>query len=384
MTAGPTPDEFTRLPGAARFIGRAAADLAGGRSVILVFPDAVVDSGIADAVLDDLEREGVSTAFCHESTDPFPARVLTTFGADPLRESGLAEWDTIIGWESWHGSWVLVPGWQHDDVDEIVDRWPAQLNACGLSIEDRPKLVIGVRLADLSRIKITHVDRNSVAVHWWWGVLDRLDTELRLAASSDRTLNPVDAAVVVEVSGWDLGCTDFLLAEWDRTTAGLFDALRCYQSQGSNAGDVPAVSGCRRGLTAPPAELEQPWRDGLVDRWGHGVRRSAYVSDEADMTQRLWMAHNRILNQYIDEERADYEQRILARASSTALTDLRPRDDDIIEIGSLAWLVETRQVDIGKAHRERLQAFRDLRNDLAHRRPVGDELLRRIFGYLEF
>ncbi|WP_396911539.1 hypothetical protein [Mycolicibacterium sp.] len=384
MIPGPTPDEFTQLPGSTRFIGRVAADLAAGKSVIVVFPDTLVDSGIADAVLDDLEREGVSTAFCHASTDPFPTRVLTTFGADPLRESSFAEWDTIIAWESWHGSWMLVPGWQHDDVDEIVDRWPAQLNVCGLSVEDRPKLVIGVRLADLPRTKITHVDRNGVAVHWWWGVLDRLDTELRLAAISNRTLNPVDAAVVVEVSGWDLGCTDFLAAEWDRTTTGLSDALRCYQSRAAHNCHVPAVAGTRRGLTAPPAELEQPWRDGLVDRWGHGVRRAVHATDDDDVSQRLWMAHNRVLIQYIDEERADYERMILGKASVDALGDLRLRDDDIIEIGSLAWLVDTRRVDIGKAHRERLQAFRDLRNELAHRRAVSDELLRRIVSYLDF
>ena len=384
MSGGPTPDEITRLPGVARFVGRVAGDLATGRSVIVVFPDALVESGVADAVLDDLEREGVRTAFCRESTDPFPTRVLETFGADPLRESASAEWDTIIGWESWHGSWVLIPGWQHEDVLEIVDRWPAQLNACGLSIDDRPKLVIAVRLGDLSRTKITHVDRNSVAVHWWWGVLDRLDTELRLAEAADCILNPVDAAVIVEVSGWDLECTDFLAAEWDRTTAGLSDALRCYQPRAVDACHVPAVSGTRRGLTAPSAELEQPWRDGLVDRWGHGVRRAVKATNDADITQRLWMAHNRILIQYVDEKRADYERMILAKVSRAALDVARPRDDDIVEIGSLAWLVDTRRVDIGKAHRERLQAFRDLRNDLAHRRPVGDELLRRIFGYLEF
>lgn len=384
MTAGPTPDEYTRLPGAARFIDRVASDLAAGKSVILVFPDVLVESEIADAVLHDLGREGVSTAFCREAADPFPVRVLTTFGADPLREPEAAEWDTIIGWTSWHGSWVFVPGWEHDDVAEIVERWPAQLNACGLSLEDRPKLVIGVRLTDLPRTKITHVDRNSVAVHWWWGVLDRLDTELRLAASSDRTLNPVDTAVIVEASGWDLACTDFLAAEWDRTTTGLYDVLRCYQSGAAGPCGVPAVLGTRRGLTAPPAELEQPWRDGLVDRWGHGVRRAAHVAEEADVTQRLWMAHNRILIQYVDEERAHYERMIQAKASRGSLAELQLRHEDIIEIGSLTWLVDTRRVDLGKAHRERLQAFRDLRNDLAHRRPVGDELLRRIVGYLEF
>lgn len=384
MTSGPNPDELTRLPGSVRFVRRVAADLVAGKSVIVVFPDSFIESRVADAILEDLEREGVRTAFCYESTDPFPERVLTTFGADPLRESAFAEWDTIIGWESWQGSWVFIPGWKHNDIDEIVDRWPAQLNACGLSLDDRPKLIIGARLADLSRTKITHVDGNCVAVHWWWGVFDRLDTELRLAATSSRTLNPIDAAVIVEVSGWDLGCTDFLATEWNRTTSGLRDALRCYGTQASDDCHRPGVAGTRRGHTAPPMELEQSWRDGLVDRWGHGIRHAAHVMDESDVTQRLWMAHNRVLNQYVDEERADYEQMILSKAPRNAIQDLHHRDDDIIEIGSLAWLVESRRVDIGRAHRERLLTFRDLRNDLAHRRPIHDELLRRVVSYLDF
>lgn len=384
MTVGPGPHECTQLPGPARFIAQVATDLEAGKSVIVVFPDAVVDSGLADAVLEDLAREGARADFCYESRDPFPTRVLTTFGADPLRQSAFAEWDTIVGWEPWHGSWVVVPAWHHDDVSEIVDRWPAQLTACGLSMDDRPKLIIGVRLADLPRTKIIHVDRSGVAVHWWWGVFDRLDTELRLASMSKRTLNPVDAAVIVEVSGWDLGCTDFLVAEWDRTTGGLPDAVRRYQSQAGQDRHGPVVQGSRRGQATPPTELEQAWRDGLVDRWGHAVRRAVYATDEADVAQRLWMAHNRTLIPYVDEERADYEQVILKKASRSALEGLRRRDDDIIEIGSLAWLVDTHRVDIGKTDRERLQAFRDLRNDLAHRRPIGDELLRRITGYLQF
>lgn len=384
MTGGLTPEGLANLPGPARFIDKVASDLNAGKSAIIVFPDSLVDAGIADSVLYDLEREGVNTASCYESNDSFPARVLTTFGADPVRDMEFAEWEAIAAWEHWGGSWVLVPGWAHDDVEEIVDRWPAQLNACGLSLEDRPKLIVGVRLGDLPRTKIAHVDRNNVAVHWWWGVFDRLDTELRLALISERAINPVEAAVIVEVSGWDLECVDFLIAEWDRTTTGLSEALRRYRCCVSPTSDVPTVSNNRRGVTAPPAELEQAWRDGLVDRWAHGVRCAVRALNEVDVTQRMWMAHNRVLSQYVDEERAEYERMILAKASRASLGDLRLRDDDIIEIGSLAWLVDTRRIDIGKAHRERLQSFRDLRNDLAHRRPVNDELLRRVSGYLAF
>ena len=134
----------------------------------------------------------------------------------------------------------------------------------------------------------------------------------------------------------------------------------------------------------PPVELEQAWQAGLVDRWGYSIRQAPHVLDEADVTQRLWIAHNRILIPHVEEERAVFERLVMEKASTAALEGLIRRDDDVIEIGSLAWLVDTGRVRIGRERRVRLQAFRDLRNDLAHRRPVSDRLLRHVTAYLGF
>ncbi|MEU2254430.1 hypothetical protein ABZ540_14815 [Nocardia xishanensis] len=387
MSRGALSEVYPRLPGPARFVADVVAELELGKSVVLVFPDSLAESGIADAILDDIAAEGARAEYCEPSAEPFPTRILSTFGADPVSERAFDEWETIIGWEPWHESWVLIPGWQHHDVAEIVDRWPAQLTACGLATEDRPKLVIAVRLADLPRKAISHLDRSGIAVHWWWGVLDRLDTETRLAAVSDRRLDPIGAAVVTELSGWDLHCIDYLVDNWDRTTTGLPAVVRGYQhtasSQAWSAG-ADARSTVRRGTTAPPAELEQPWRDGLVDRWGQSIRWAPHTLDDAAVTQRLWMAHNRILIPHVDEERSHLVELILKKATPQALEGLFRRDDDIIEIGSLVWLVEARGVDIDRRNRQRLHTFRDLRNNLAHRKPIPDGLLRRAIDYLEF
>ncbi|CAN1557168.1 hypothetical protein MCEMAEM6B_02489 [Mycobacteriaceae bacterium] len=387
MSYGPTPEEYPQLPGPARLIRDIVADLSHGKSVVIVFPDALVESGIADAILDDLQTEAARPAFCDGSAEPFPSRVISTFGSDPIAERRFAEWETIVEWDAWLGSWLLVTGWLHQDVAEIVDRWPPQLKACGLPADSRPKLIIAVRLADLPRSTITHIDQGSMSVHWWWGVLDRLDTETRLATTSVRRFNPVDSAVIIEVSGWDLSCTEFLAANWDRTTCGLQEALRQYQEQITTAQQarLPSAPGKMRGVKLPPTELEQFWRDGLVDRWAHSIRLAPSALLEADVNQRQWMAHNRMLIPHVDEERAEYEDLILARASPASLDGLRRRDDDdIIEIGSLAWLVASGRVDIGRERRLRLLAFRNLRNDLAHRRPAADELLGRIINYLQF
>jgi len=387
MSTGPAPEDYPRLPGPARFVKEVVADLDAGKSVIIVFPDATVESGVAEAILVDIAAEGARAEFCDESTEHFPTRVISTFGLDPVSERVFDEWDTIIGWDAWQGSWVLVPGWQHKDINEIVDRWPAQLKVCGLPAEDRPKLVIAVRLADLPRKQITHLDSSSVGVHWWWGVLDRLDTETRLTVVSDRRLNPIEAAAITELSGWDLACTDYLVESWDRTTAGLSAAIRNYQDSVTPpkcSTDNATRSPAKRGVAAPPPELERSWREGLVDRWGHSIRWAPNTLDGAAVTQRLWMAHNRILIPHVDEQRVDFERMIRAKATRYALSDLWRREDDIIEIGSLAWLVDSGRVDIGKEHRLRLQAFRDLRNDLAHRRPIADELMQTITGYLDY
>ena len=387
MSYGPTPKEFSQLPGPARFVRDIAADLSNGKSVVIVFPDAAVESGIADAVLDDLQAEGVCAEFCQESVEPFPTRVISTFRSDPVTERAFDEWDTIIEWAPWHGSWIFIPGWQHSDVAEIVDRWPPQLKACGLAVENRPKLIIAVRLADLPRTKLAHLDQGEMTVHWWWGVLDRLDTETRLAAVSERRVSPVEAAVIAEVSGWELRCTEFLAAQWDRTTGGLLGAMRHFQEQARDFQQVrlPATPKKKRGVHQPPEELEQLWRDGHVERWGHSIRLAPSSLDDSQVSQRLWMAHNRILISHVDEERAAYQQLIISRASLASLDDLRRRDDDdIIEIGSLAWLVETRRVNVGREEKLRLQAFRDLRNDLAHCKPIADDLLRLINNYLGF
>lgn len=384
MTWGPTAVEYMRLPGPTRFVADAVAQLRSGLSVVVVFPDAVVAAGIADRVLEEVAQEDARSTFCSQSSDAFPTRVIETFGADPVRYRPFDEWESIIQWELWHESWVVLSGWDHADVHEILERWPAQVHAAGLSQAERPKLLIGVRGTDVPRQVLTRLDSSLIAVRWWWGVLDRLDTETRLVAIAGRTINPVDTAVIIEVSGWDLSCVDFLAECWDRTTSGLATAVRSYQTHAPGV-DIDSRSNQDRGpATQPPVDRQDAWQNGLLDKWGHSLRRSPRVLDDKSMDQRTWMAHNRVLISHIDEERAHYEEVILRKARQRIIDELDRRDDNIIEIGTLAWLVSTGRVDVNRDDRDRLCAFRDLRNDLAHRVPAKDELLAKVAEYLGF
>jgi len=389
MTTGPNVTELSRFPGPARFVLDVVADIEMGKSVVVVFPDALVDVGVADAVLAEIALESSRSEYCESSGDPFPSRVLSTFGAEPGAFRIFGEWETVVGWEAWHQSWLIVTGWGHPDLCEILDRWPSQMMACGLSEHDRPKLVIGLRLADVSRATLLHLDQLTIAVHWWWGVLDRLDTETRLASVAPRGgLGFVDAAVITEIAGWDLRCIDFLVENWDRTTTGIGSAVARYQQE---VGDGPerdngainrAVRQSRHSI-GPPVDLEQHWRHARVERWGYSIRHSPMTMEGSEIKRRVWLAHNRTLMPHVDDERGRYEAIIRGKVRPEVIEDV-VRDDDIIEIGALKKLVNTRVVDIGKTERLRLQFFGHLRNKLAHREPIDDATLRQTVQYLGF
>ncbi|QDC13202.1 hypothetical protein [Rhodococcus ruber] len=384
MTSGPTSEEYLRLPGPLRFIADVASHLRAGLSVVVVFPDAAVDTGLADHVLEEIAKESARSEFCTQSCDTFPTRVIDTFGADPVRCASFDEWESIIQWEAWHDSWVVLSSWDHTDIPEILERWPAQVHASGLSQNERPKLLVGGRLSEVPRHVLTRLDSSLTAVHWWWGVLDRLDTETRLVALAGRTIDPVDTAVIVEVSGWDLACVDFLIEFWDRSTSGLAHAVREYQAHAPGVDIDSRSNQDRRPSALPPADREEAWQKGLLDRWGHSLRRSPRVLDDKSIDQRIWMAHNRALISHVDEERAHYEEIVRREARKQVFDELDRRDDNIIEIGSLTWLVASGRVRVSRDDRERLCTFRDLRNDLAHRVPINDELLMKVAGYLGF
>jgi hypothetical protein len=388
MNHGPEVTELARFPGPARFVVDVIEDLDAGKSVVVVFPDALIDWGVADAVLGEIAKEGAAT-YCAASSDPFPNRVLDTFGAQPAEHRQFGEWETIIGWQPWHWSVLVIGAWEHHDVPEILERWPSQVKACGLAEKDRPKLVIGLSLTDVSRAMLLHLDQLTTTVRWWWGVVDRLDSETRLAAVAPRgMLGPVESAVIAEVAGWDLACIDYLVQHWDRTTAGIVDAVLGYQQDSgvdrvADGEDTAPPATVRRSGGSPPNVIEQAWRRGQIERWGYGIRISPLILSDSEIRKRVWLAHNRTLMPHVEDERGHFEIVFRERASQAVLDEV-VRGDDIIEIGKMKQLVDDRTVDIGKTERERLQFFGRLRNKLAHRDCVDDPNLNLAAKYLDF
>ena len=208
------------MPGPARFVAAVEEAAATNPVVVVVFPDHAVTDGTADQILDELSATITSSCGLECADDVFPVRVLASFGARGAELTDYDDWDTIINWTGWHGQTVIVPAWEHPDVSDIINRWIPQPRASTLAPDRIPTLLIATSLEYTDRLVIDRLDPTVVSVHWWWGVFDRLDTELQLSTVTvSRPVGDLVAvAVMVELSGWDLSFLHNLVDNWDRRT----------------------------------------------------------------------------------------------------------------------------------------------------------------------
>ncbi|WP_411111150.1 hypothetical protein [Streptomyces sp. c-19] len=231
-------------------------------------------------------------------------------------------------------------------VERLFRHLAAAVKAAGLTPGERPRLLVVARLRDLPE-SLPDELRNGLgdtAVHWWWGVLGRLDTAIAIAPlldhgpdTSGRDRDPlgerirraVRSETVVEICGPDLELARRLAGEWDGAQHTLGAALgRCLA-----AGSGPVPADCpplRRvgALLRPGAELRQAWARGAVVSWEGRLRPHAGVwhpSDGADaaevdgagadararLTALVSQAQQRVLTPWIDEARQHLAVRAL-------------------------------------------------------------------------
>lgn len=386
-----TIDALAAMPGPARFLAAVGVATETSPVVVLVFPDRAVADGTADQIVNELLATTTSSCALERSDDPFPVRVLSSFGACGSELTDYDDWDTVIDWTGWHGQTVMVPAWEHADVSDIIVRWIPQPRAASLGPDRTPTVLIATSLEHTDRAVLDRLDPTVVSVHWWWGVFDRLDTELQLSAVtlSGPTTDVVAAAVMVELAGWDMSCLHHLVENWDRRTEGATVAVTAWQrAHGQTASslvgqwDHPREE---RLPSSPPLSMQDAWRHGRVDRWGQHIRFAPHVIDEAEIRRRMWLAHNRALIGHVEEERAYFEKIIRSVVSDADLAKLDSRSDQIIELGPLLWLSHNASsVRLSRADERRLSHFRRLRNDLAHQIPVSDAVLATTQTYLAF
>ncbi|WP_073948898.1 hypothetical protein [Streptomyces kebangsaanensis] len=352
------------LPGVRDHMGAVARDLHHGRSCLWIFPDHLVENGTADrlfaevvagtagARVENVHAELTETAVPGPRAGNRPPRrsiwgppapggsrdlaAVPSFGArlqhalearvpaedeDPLErvlETLLTGGRTGARW------FVSARSWLEPDLDGLValyQRLTHQVRAEPPPAECTPRLLLAARYRDIPADLPARSDADTARIHWWWGVLGRLDgltaaahTEaarpsLALPAERDATgsdgpptsgmqatsdkqaipsappVSPAEEAytravrtqlrreAAAELAGPDLSLLPALLAVpdlgvWESDGAvvkSIRDALCCPPEGPVGA---PAADCHLEPVTpAPGQSLRDAWADGAVEAW---------------------------------------------------------------------------------------------------------------------
>lgn len=436
MNAGEVP--LDSLPGPARHLRAVATDLDDGWSCVWLVPDALVDTGDADDLLGVLEsrpdavrvpapesrrkRRATPRSSPVEVPVDVPAWARTTLGVFdwdwPLEsppESGVEStstvaqrlWTGCMGEEEMpddplgelalrgalHGRVIVLCAWEEndpEDVGSLLTRLPADAKQRGLPPGERPRVLVAARTADLPVRLLDGLDPVTTRVHWWWAACGRLDTAVVAATArpprrADFVRDLVAAEVVVEVAGPNLALAAFLATGWDGLVATLPEHLKAFTHEGEV--DLPRdLRHVRGSPERPPAELRPAWNAGLADYWDGQLRLTPVggAPTPVDLATLVWRGQNRALTPLIDAHRARLEARVRSRASLAVLAEMSrgtaPPGHEadrrtVLELGAMAWAVQTSRVRLSTVDKQLLFRLRDARNALAHLRPLDDDEL---------
>ncbi|GHJ95638.1 hypothetical protein SNE510_51570 [Streptomyces sp. NE5-10] len=170
-------------------------------------------------------------------------------------------------------------------IERLFRTLAAETKAGGLPPGERPRILAVARLGDVPAAFLDELgrDRADTVVHWWWGVLGRLDTAMAVAALPAAATGPGDLAdrlrtsllreTVVEVCGPDLELAAALAARWD----GRFDTLGPALGEALARTAVPGLADCppldRTGARRRPGPAyAEAWSRGQVFSWEGRLR----------------------------------------------------------------------------------------------------------------
>lgn len=371
------------LPGPRAFIERVRRDLDLGHSVVAVFPRSLIEQGQADAVLDEIAA--VSGAVLVDPAGPPTAvRVVDALGYgvdwspthDPLRD--LAHWPALAGLAA------VVRSWEHDTA-QVLARWGVLQQEAGRSPEHRFRLVVGANAEQVSAAGLDRSPPLFFKAHWWWGVLDRIDTELHVRAGvPDGPADVLHHAQVIEILAWDLD----LLQELTALPAGsgadpdLLIRDLVPPDPGYDPSDLPpAVLAHQRpsldGRQAPSAAVRPLWDRGLVDLWDGRLRPKLHPALKADeLATLMWRAQVRVLFPYVEEHRAELAEVFQRYARRAGLRSV----DGTWELGDMYAACVPGNVGMPLESYGLLKAARAVRNDLAHGRLASPRHLARLLA----
>lgn len=368
------------LPGPRAFVERVTQDLDSGHSVVVVFPNSLILDGRADAVLDAIAALAGADLVASDGAPHLTRRIVDGLGYGPeWRPSHDPLWD-LAHWTALAGLTAALRSWEHD-VTPVLARWESLLHEAGRGPEQRFRLLLGVGSEQVSAAGLERTPPLFVRLHWWWGVIDRIDTDLHIRAKTlGGPADPLQHAQLLEAIAWDLPLIGRLRPEIPDFPTRLIRALP-RPADGPSPGDIPATVRehdrlSLEGRSAPPPLVRSIWDRGDLDIWDGRYRpRLQSISAAGDLPTLLWRAQVRVLFPYVEEHRA-----LLARVFQHRARESRlgTSDEDTLELGEMYALVRQGRIRLPRDEWEMLKAARDVRNDLAHGRPAAPKPLHRL------
>ncbi|MEV5748011.1 hypothetical protein AB0L00_09350 [Actinoallomurus sp. NPDC052308] len=310
------------------------------------------------------------------------------------------------------GQVIVVRAWREASptaATDLLRRLTAAVKEAGLTPARRPRMLVVATPSGLPAELPDQISREDTAVHWWWGVLGRLDTATVVSvarphspgpAAHHQLLESVVQAAVVEVCGPFLDLATELATRWDGVPATLLDELR--HVVGAVTAESASAGSARRGRRSPlqPDNTLRPgWNQGLLDAWDGQLRcHPGYEPDlEHTVRTRLWLAQNRVLLPLLDDAREEFTEVIRRRsrlppgrlaeryrsgpvgAASAPPADGGPTDALMgMELGAMWGAHLNSHVRLTREEADRLRVLWDARNRLAHRAALDDHRLKRL------
>lgn len=381
------------LPGPRRLIGDIRKDLAAGRSVVVVLPDAALATGLAQSLFDAIVPEVdlvVDADLAAHRERSVPEILASQYFSDPdLDDRAGGRWEAYLAHPESSAQSVLVASWICDIRYEI-EHWVRIVHASTADRIDRPTFLVVALASDVRVDQLERADSDDIVVRWWWGVLGLLDSELAVEYCSDGT--PPDAlrrAMIAEAAGWELDLLADLASRWSGTPTDLIAAL-----EGARTAEPWVLSPAERSaLTVNPNRLRPPevlraaWSAGRVQLWNDMHYVSLTVDTRVDFLQRrFWSAQARVLMPMLERARSSFEIEFRKRATTAVIGETlsggyaRSDSVNVLEIGRMAGAHRSRRVQLTRY--QQLTELVRIRNEIAHSQPLDGDLYRKAAAFL--
>jgi len=284
-----------------------------------------------------------------------------------------------------------------DEVTALIRQYPALVRERPVHDSDRAVLLVIGTVAKLRDVE--RADPLITGVHWWWGVLSRLD--LLTVATLEATVNggwhrellddlcsDLLPEVIAEVAGPDIDLAADLARNWDGTYDDLVNRVAAAADDAESNDTGHAGYGHRDPASSAPSQrLWDQWTAGHVDAWGGRTRPSLRAVPKDDLgqalTERLWVGQARALNPVLDEIRHNLLDAVRDSSPASTMANLNRfycngAGVDTIELNDLRRAIRDGPITIDSRQRDLLDHAVGARNQLAHREFVHDSRLRAI------